>query len=203
MSVSIGEPNLLLVEGQNDARFCGALLRHLGISGVQVPEVGGKGQFCPWLKALVRTPGFDQVKVVLAVRDADENAQGAFQSIRDAFRDAGLPVPNQPGRLTDKVPRVGVEILPGEGRPGNLEHLCLTAIADDPALPCLDQFFGCPKKNGLSRPRDMSKAKVQVFLASRPKPGLRLGEAAEAAYWPWEAAAFGGLKQFLRLFAVQ
>jgi hypothetical protein len=41
---------------------------------------------------------------------------------------------------------------------------------------------------------------VCTALASRPRPGLRLGEAAEASIWPWDHPAFEPLKAFLNAF---
>jgi hypothetical protein len=81
---------------------------------------------------------------------------------------------------------------------GMLEDLCLRAIAQDPAMLCVEQYFECLQQAGLSLPDNMSKAKVQAFLASRRKAGLRLGEAAEKGYWPWDAEAFGRVKDFLQ-----
>jgi hypothetical protein len=66
---------------------------------------------------------------------------------------------------------------------------------------CMEQYFQCLKQKNLPLPGNISKAKVQVFLASRHKAGLRLGEAAQAGYWPWEAEAFGEVKDFLQRIA--
>ena len=43
-----------------------------------------------------------------------------------------------------------------------------------------------------------TKARLQAYLAALPRPGLRLGEAAEAGVWPWEHPAFDPLIAFLR-----
>jgi hypothetical protein len=82
-----------------------------------------------------------------------------------------------------------------------LEDLCLRAVAQDPAMLCVKQYFKCLQQQGLSLPDNMSKAKVQVFLASRPKAGLRLGEAAQAGYWPWNENAFEQVRDFLQRIA--
>ncbi len=44
---------------------------------------------------------------------------------------------------------------------------------------------------------NLEKAKVQAFLASRPKFVAHVGEAANKGYWPWENTAFSALKKFL------
>jgi hypothetical protein len=89
-------------------------------------------------------------------------------------------------------------ILPEENTPGMLEDLCLRAVAQDPAMLCVEQYFQCLQQRGLSLPHNRSKAKVQAFLASRPEAGKRLGEAAQARYWPWDDKAFEQVRNFLQ-----
>jgi hypothetical protein len=42
------------------------------------------------------------------------------------------------------------------------------------------------------------KARVQLFLAPRPRVPRLVGEAADAGHWPWEHPAFQPLLTFLR-----
>jgi hypothetical protein len=83
-----------------------------------------------------------------------------------------------------------------------LEDLCLKAVVQDPAMLCVEQYFECLQQEELPLPDNISKAKAQVFLASRRKAGLRLGEAAQAGYWPWEAKAFEQVRDFLQHIAL-
>lgn len=46
-------------------------------------------------------------------------------------------------------------------------------------------------------PYNMAKAKVHTFLASRIEPDKRLGEAAQAGYWPFNDPVFDPLKNFI------
>ena len=48
-------------------------------------------------------------------------------------------------------------------------------------------------------PNNLSKARVQAFLSSRIEPGKRLGEAAEAGYWPFNNPVFNPIKDFLSI----
>lgn len=77
-----------------------------------------------------------------------------------------------------------------------LEDLCLQSVAGDPAMDCVEEYFGCLQKAGVS-PRNLPKAKMQAFLASREKAGLRLGEGAEKGYFDWENPTFNELREFL------
>jgi hypothetical protein len=101
-------------------------------------------------------------------------------------------------------PQVAVMILPDHSTPGMLEDLCLRAVSEDPAMHCVENYFDCLQVQGLQAPNARAKAHVQTFLASRDSPGLRLGEAAEAGYWPWGHEVFSPVKEFLsRLFDLQ
>jgi hypothetical protein len=62
----------------------------------------------------------------------------------------------------------------------------------------VEQYFQCLHQQGVPEPRNLSKAKVQVFLASREEAGKRLGEAAQAGYLPLEHEAFEEVRDFLR-----
>ena len=200
MAVAIEQSNLLVVEGKSDQRFFRALIGHWGVRGIQIMPIGGKEKLRRNLKALVKAPGFVQVTFLGVIRDADKDPHAAFQSVCDALQAAGLPVPERPLVPVGEKLRVAVLVLPKEDSPGMLEDLCLRAVAEDPAIDCVEQYFECLKQKGLDLPKNISKAKVQVFLASREKAGLRLGEAAEAGYWPWDNGAFQQVKEFMRLF---
>jgi hypothetical protein len=197
MAVKIEKPNVLVVEGREEELFFGALIKHLELQNIQIMPIGGKGKLRGNLKALAQSPGFSEVIFLGVVRDADANPDTAFQSVRDALQAAGLPTPECPLLPVGEKPRVAVLILPEVDAPGMLEDLCLRAIAQDPAVLCVEQYFKCLQQEGLSLPDNMSKAKVQVFLASRRKAGLRLGEAAQAGYWPWNENAFEQVRDFL------
>lgn len=199
-TLEIKKPKLLVVEGREEQMFFEALNQHLGLKKIQIMPIGGKEKLRGNLKALVRSPGFPQVVSLAVVRDADEDPDGAFQSVRDALQAAGLPTPEKAFEPVNENPRVAVLILPKADRSGMLEDLCLEAVVQDPAMECVERYFQCLQEKDLTLPHNISKAKVQVFLASRPKAGLRLGEAAQAGYWPWDAEAFHQVKNFLSSF---
>lgn len=182
MAVKIEKPNVLVVEGREEELFFGALIQHLGLQSIQTMPIGGKEQLLRNLKALVASPGFSEVITLGVVRDVNADPGAAFQSVYNALQAVNLPALGRPLVLVGRRPRVSVMILPEEGTPGMLEDLCLSAVVQDPAMLCVEQYFECLKQEELSLPDNISKAKVQVFLASRHKAGLRLGEAAQAGY---------------------
>lgn len=149
--------------------------------------------------ALRNSSGFlDRVQSLGVVRDGEENVDSSFQSVQSALRTAGFAVPNQPENAAGTTPKVNVLMLPNAMENGMLETICLEAVSSDPVIQCIDGYFECVSQTTSALPRPIEKARVQAYLASRPSPGLLLGEAADKGYWPWESPAFDHIKNFLR-----
>ena len=192
-------PKVLIVEGEDEKRLFSELIAYLNLPDIEIRDIGGKTKFRRNIRALAITSGFDMVASVGVIRDADDNPAGAFQSVCDALQDAGLARPTEPLQPVGDSPRITVMILPDGETSGMLEDLCLESVEEDPAMRCVDEYFKCLQERLEGLPRNLSKAKVHAFLASRERPGLRLGEAAQKRYWPWEHPAFEQVKRFLSI----
>ena len=192
------KPKLLLVEGRDEELVLGALLRHLGICDVQVQNYGGKNRLGYFLATVTGEPNFDRIQSLGIVRDADDNAHSALESVQSSLRNVDLPIPQTFLAPAGNAPTVSVFIMPDNGGPGALERLCLNAWAEDPAMPCVDAFMQCVQDNVDMTPNAADKARLHAFLASRETPDLRLGLAAQQGYLPWHNPAFAALGTFLR-----
>ena len=188
----------LLVEGREEQFFFDAFLRHLGINEVQIQNCGGKDNLRPVLRTLAGSLNFPLVGSIGIVRDADDSAPSALQSVQSSLGNTGLPVPTGFLISAGESPSISIFIMPDNGSNGALEQLCLAALADDPAMPCVEDFLTCVGDRVPESPQDPSKARIHAFLASRQDPELRLGEAAQRGYIPWNHPAFTDLAQFLR-----
>ena len=193
-----GERRQLLVEGREEVLFFGAFLRELEINEVQIRNCGGKDNLGPMLLEIAESPEFHSLQSIGIVRDADTNVAGAFQSVQSALRNAGLQFPRRLLLPTSNTPKISVFIMPDNANNGALEQLCLTVLADDVAMPCVEEFLQCVNVHAPAQPQDQAKARIHAFLASREDPELRLGEAAQRGYIPWNHPAFADLAQFLR-----
>jgi hypothetical protein len=206
MSVKIQKPKLLIVEGR-DEQFCfeAALRDHLGLTDIQVMPIGGKTLLTRNLTGLIADPDFPTVGSFAVVRDADETAPDAtmsaasqsFQSVCGSLRHVNLACPPAHGQFSDGPPRVGVFIVPNGTDDGMLEALCLHSVSTLPEFPCVDAYFQCLQAHQIA-PKSLHKARAHAWLASRPEPDRRVGEAAQAGYWPWNSQAFDNLWAFLR-----
>lgn len=188
----------LFVEGRDDERFFGSFLRHLSLSDIQVRAYGGKDGIGSFLGILTTEPEFSQIQSIGIVMDADNSAASALQSIRDNLRNAGLPVPADLATPALGPPAVAAFVLPDNSGNGELEDLCLAALAADPAMPCVDDFIRCIHTKPIPRPRKPAKARMHAFLASRDRAYRRFGEFAESSAFPWNNDAFAELAGFLR-----
>ncbi len=205
MSLKIVKPKILVVEGRDEERFFDAALRdHLGLTDIQILPIGGKTNLTLNMRGLVNDAGFPTVQSLGVLRDADLTAPGAtavsaaqaFQSVCGSLRHVGLPCPASHGQFAVGPPRVGIFIIPNGVDDGMLETLCLLSVETLPEFPCVDGYLRCLQGHGVI-PNNLHKARAHAWLASRLEPDKRVGEAAQAGYWPWDADAFRDLWSFV------
>jgi hypothetical protein len=193
----ITKSKVLIVEGEEEIRVFSELIAHLNLPDIEIRDIGGKTKFRTNVRTLTITPGFYNVTSVGVIRDADDNPASAFQSVCDALQSAGFAKPTKTLQPVGDSPQVVVMILPDGETPGMLEDLCLKSVEEDPAIRCVDEYFECLQERLGRLPSNLSKARVHAFLASRERPDLRLGEAAQKGHWPWGHPAFEQVRQFL------
>lgn len=190
MSTRITRPKLLIVEGRDEqAFFEAALADYLGLGDIQVMAIGGKTLLRPSLEVLVRDPLFPSVQCLGIVRDADatplgssvSSAAAALQSVSGSLAHVGLPFPPAHGQFAPRPPRVGIFIVPNGIDDGMLETVCVASVSTAPEFHCLDDYFQCLQGHG-NISNSLHKARAHAWLASRPDPDKRVGEAAQAGY---------------------
>ena len=188
-------------------RVRSAILERLDPSEVEISSFGGVTELQGFLRAVWSAPNAQTtIEAIGIVRDAESIACGpvsaadaAFKSAHNAINALGLTPPECPLQVVGEKPRVGVLILPPGKSEGMLEDVCLRALQDDPAMQCVEEYLTCLQERVDEWPnRNSSKAKVQAFLASREKPGLRLGEAADRGDWNWSHDVYSPIKKFMR-----
>ena len=145
-------------------------------------------------------PNFSLVQSLAIMGDANSDRSAREQGVRDALRDAGLPVPGtslQSAQGPAGDMKVAYLIVPHGQEKGMIEDVCLDSVKNDLALECVDYYFECIGQTRLLGPKQISKARLHAFLASRTEPDLRLGEAAEKGIWQFDTDAFGSLKTLI------
>lgn len=196
---------LLLVEGKDACEFFCALRKHLDLADVGVMNFGGVNELRTYLAGLVLVPGFQNVRRLGIVRDAEtsddpaDTVRRAFQSMQSALENARLPVPDRPAQFTGgeaERPAVAVLTLPGGNREGMLETLLCETFAGSAVDRCIGGFLQCVEET--SGPPDRpDKARAHAYLATKPHPHVSVGVAAQKGYWNLDHAALDGVRGFL------
>ena len=148
--LEISASRLLLVEGRDEVNLFDALLKHcLGAPGkqdIQIIDAGGKDRFRRRILAIqAAAASHPPLRSLGVIRDADDNAGTAFQSVCDALRYARYEPPRAHGEVSDGNPAVGVFIVPDGADAGAIESLCRRSVARVEASRCVEAYIDCLK----------------------------------------------------------
>jgi hypothetical protein len=194
------QSKVIIVEGNDDLGLLKAMMQSLGLTGFDWANCQGKTSIPDAIQAVKNTSGFENAVTSLGiVKDADDDADSAFQSICGALESAGLDVPSQPLITTQGIPHITVMIWPCGRSQGILEDVCLESVAESREMKCVNDYFECLRLKGVNKPRIPSKAKVQAFLSARPETYPHLGVAASKGDWPLDHTAFNEIRSFLAM----
>ena len=199
--LKIDADRLLLVEGRDEVNLLKALMMHCLDDGleVQVIDAGGKDRFSKNLKALhTAARARPTLRSIGVVRDADDDAGGAFRSVCDHLRNVGYKPPPVHGRFSDAVPSIGVFIVPNGVERGAIETLCRRSKDGDDVARCVDEYLSCLDKHEAMKSMNADKSFAHAYLAAMQDPVARVGEGAREGVWNFESTAFAELSQFLR-----
>ena len=194
------------MEGNDDRNFFQALVAHLSVDDVSVRPYGGTGELKRYLRTLVVATGFDKLRSLGIVRDANGCAKSAFQSVQSGLRNADLPVPQKvaqpyeaPERMTNgrKTPAVSVFVLPDCESPGSLETLLYQTL-DCEIDRCITNFLECAGDVDGNQPKNEDKARVFAYLATRERHRHSVGVAAKQGVWCFDHTAFRDLIDFVQ-----
>jgi len=78
-----------------------------------------------------------------------------------------------------------------------LEDLFLESVKNHEAMKCVNDFIACSQELQ-EAPKNISKAKAQVFLAAKPRIANSIGLAAQKGYWNFNSEKLQPLINFLK-----
>ena len=193
---------LIIVEGKGDCTFLAALLRYMDIKvegNIQFKVLEGEDKYRTAFPALLNDPGFSQLTAYAYIRDADKAEESALQSVQRLLKSNSQPCPERAGSFAIKDElKVGIFIMPGRGKSGSIEDLCLESVQDHAIMPYVKEYMDKVKQTQQQKaPKHPSKAKVQAFLSGMPKVCPHLGQAASQNIWNFNHEAFMPLRRFL------
>ena len=204
--IEVESNHLLLVEGRDEFFVFTEILHRMDVDDIQLIDVEGITRFGSRLRALRMNAESNEVQLasIGLVRDADNDATAAFQSLSDALRSNDLPVPVAPGQVTDDRNDVvtGILILPDNQSPGALEDLCMQSIDSQNVHECIARYISCMRECGEMHSRIPSKTRAHVYLATRENPVVNVGVGARRDYWDFESPAFNIIREFIESISV-
>lgn len=211
------QPNikhLILCEGNDEKWFFIWYLEYLIKNGhseldcIQIEDIGGNEDIKKQLGLWKLSPGFEQLKTIGIIRDAEKDADAAVRSINQCFSDNGLIVPDAPFSLSvsSDGPNTIYGILPGfvengELKNGTLEDLCLQILIDKQSESKMDMIQEYLKELQTTfdyKIHHIHKSKLHTYFASDDKYiGSKIGEAAKIGAFDFESPC---LAPFRRMF---
>ena len=200
----LSKPAVIFVEGTNDLHFFDRALRHVGKrEAVALRSYDGKANLGVRLADLVVESGFSTtVRKLVIMRDADDSAEAAFQSVASAVQARQWHTPARHGEWAqahDGLEVAGYILPDGQGQ-GELETLLNQALGNDGVNGCIDSFLDCLRANGAPIPTDHQQSKHRFFalVATLPEPDNKFGVLANKTPDFWTKPAFANLLAFLR-----
>ena len=189
---------LLLVEGPDDDQFFKRLMSQVpmvnaftsNLSRYKIGVFGGKDKLSEYLFEVIQSPNFKYLDKIWIVRDADYNMTESEQAMgapRRVLQSVNSAIGNAYSKSSKDLnpPELQDFMLPTDGRPsfslmvlpdsnvsaeGSLETILLKALADDPMLGCVDEYFECVKKchpeSEVARSRE-DKNRLSVLLSGK------------------------------------
>lgn len=199
--LKIRSDRLLLVEGRDEEILFNALIGHCfdAEPEIQVIGAGGVDQFPRNLQAIhTAAQSRPTLRAIGVVRDADDNAGAAFQSVCDHLRNVGYQPPRVHGEFSGGVPSIGVFIVPNGVEPGAIETLCRRSTEGDNVSRCVEEYITCLAEHEAIRSTNVDKTFAHAYLAAMGDPVARVGEGARQGVWDFGSPAFSELSEFLR-----
>ena len=197
MPITISKNKLLLVEGRNDKLFLESLIRHININDIQIVSYEGKDNLKNTLKTLKTDANFRKVSTIGIIRDADNDFNSAFDSVKTALSNSNLTIPQTPLYKTGSNPSISIYIMPNNQDAGDLEKLIIDTLQQDPILLCVSNYFDCVSKiTGTTHPK-LHKASIQVYLAKEDEGYVSMDTACQKGVWHLESPALDSIKTYL------
>ena len=166
----------------DEVNLFGALMRHRlpdAASRMQVISAGGKDKFPANLHAIqVAAKTGPTLRFIGVVRDADDNPDGAFQSVCAQLRNEEFEPPDRHASFSDGVPSVGVFIVPDGIQPGAIETLCRRSVEGSDTARCVEQYLCCLAAEEALESTNRDKSFTHAYLAAARNPVARVGEGA-------------------------
>ena len=212
--IKITSCNLILCEGKDEVLFLNQYLFWLKEQGVfeksdpnvQIINFGGVKEFKRKLRVIVKAPGFQDVRSILIIQDAETDADASRRSICDNLKNNGLPAPSRAAEWErNDAMKLAYLLFPKlDGYPtnGTLEDLCVTIIDKsynpDAVIELIENDMSNLESRELRAFPHKHKSKLHGFFSLTDRfVGDKVGEAAAAGAFDWNNEKLSVLKRMI------
>ena len=214
--IKITGKNIILCEGKDAKLF---ILHFLGSTKyadfldlkdgkryIEIKDYGGNSELPTHLKTLKLLDGFDDVKSILIIRDAETDYKEALKDIKYALKENDFAVPS--GSCEKVVSNDGIAIgfllfptCSKELKNGTLEDLCLKILSEDnvdKVKSVVDNYLDEMRKEGYTKLKKYHKSVLHSYLSAKDEyVTLKLGEAAKSGAFNFKSKELDSLLEFI------
>lgn len=194
----IQSKNLLIVEGGEDLSFFSSLLATSEISDVHMISFNTNTAWDRKIASIKRANGFDKVRSIALVEDADSDFDAALQRCRSALQSNNFPVPGNVrdvARDSDYSSSIFIS-SESEGAAGSLEEMILARLTNSGQVKCAESFVECLAEQGIT-PKYPGKAKLRALAFAQPTFYYNIGDAFKRGFVDFSSSEFDDLRTWL------
>ncbi len=206
---NISKQYLVLCEGKDEELFLIEYINSKALSydrrfseDIQILNFGGISELSYYLQILENMEGFDHVKNIAIVRDAEQDYNKACREVVKSLRNNEINQPDCPGKWCEsgKGYNIGFILFPLNNEAGTLEDLCVRIISESnnvEIMQSIDDFLLSMESIYGHTYHKKHKNRLQTYFSSSDKyVGMQLGLASKAGAFDWNSVCLDPLKVF-------
>jgi len=206
---NINKSNLIMCEGEDTTQFIIKYLTYLQKSDVVFEnflalDFGGNEELPTFLLDLPNYPGFDIVKTIIIVRDAECNHDDAVKSVKSALDKSIFPAPSKTGTIEQngkiKLAFTLFPALSTSNRSGALENLYIENLNEIDAEAVIGDIrsFLCDLKAKDRKFIWYHKTMLHTYFSvTNDFVSMKIGQATEAGAFNFECDEMNMLKDLM------
>ena len=205
---------LILCEGTDTKNFVISYLNSTAMQAdprfgndIQVFDFHGINELSKFIKNLKNMENYEEVTRLLVLRDAETDVQSAIASIKASLEENDLPIPDRCNQWESKDGlhiQTAFTLMPNCSStpvPGALEDLCWSILKGknpESVKNDVQSFIGRIKSNYDSIGSHEHKSRLHTYFSiNKEYISLKIGEAAKAGAFDWEAESLSELKKLI------
>jgi hypothetical protein len=160
----------------------------------------GKENLPEYLKVFPKFSGFNDVKRIIIMQDADDSFEASLATICSQSdnslhtRFGAKPKENSPS--TDPQGRLVIPwVAPFRNDPGDLERVLWEAVEKDEHVECVESFLACIEEIEPFPVKSRWKALLDSYLVTLDEPTYKVSHWFQQDKFPWDSPAFAEIRK--------